>query len=56
MVQVIAEVVESAIEEYEEGMKACADAAKIWMQVRTSASSSLGPSLGHSNFKRKMKQ
>lgn len=32
--QVIAEVVEASIEEYEEGMRACFDAAKIWMQVR----------------------
>ncbi|XP_031399903.1 aldehyde dehydrogenase family 7 member B4 isoform X1 [Punica granatum] len=31
--QVIAEVVEASIEEYEEGMRACSDAAKIWMQV-----------------------
>ncbi|KAK4773987.1 hypothetical protein SAY87_029006 [Trapa incisa] len=31
--QVIAEVVEASIEEYEEGMQACFDAAKIWMQV-----------------------
>ncbi|KAI4381828.1 hypothetical protein MLD38_007865 [Melastoma candidum] len=31
--QVIAEVVEGSIEDYEEGMQACAEAAKIWMQV-----------------------
>lgn len=31
--EVIAEVVEASIEEYEEGMKACVDASKIWIQV-----------------------
>ncbi|XP_065866936.1 aldehyde dehydrogenase family 7 member B4 [Euphorbia lathyris] len=31
--QPIAEVVEGSIEDYEEGMKACSEAAKIWMQV-----------------------
>ncbi|EEF27914.1 aldehyde dehydrogenase, putative [Ricinus communis] len=31
--QVIAEVVEGNIEDYEEGMQACYDASKIWMQV-----------------------
>ncbi|KAH0453473.1 hypothetical protein IEQ34_017797 [Dendrobium chrysotoxum] len=30
---VIAEVVEASIDDYEEGMKACFDASKIWMQV-----------------------
>lgn len=39
--QVIAEVVEASIEEYEEGMQACFDAAKIWMQVRSSFTSSV---------------
>lgn len=29
----IAEVVEASIEDYEEGMQACAEATKIWMQV-----------------------
>ncbi|KAG6780565.1 hypothetical protein POTOM_013429 [Populus tomentosa] len=31
--QVIAEVVEGSIEDYEEGMRACSEAAKIWMQA-----------------------
>lgn len=31
--QTIAEVVEGSLEDYEEGMRACAEAAKIWMQV-----------------------
>ncbi|XP_010064024.2 aldehyde dehydrogenase family 7 member B4 [Eucalyptus grandis] len=31
--QVIAEVVEGSLEDYEEGVQACFDAAKIWMQV-----------------------
>ncbi|KAL9275631.1 Aldehyde dehydrogenase family 7 member B4-like protein [Drosera capensis] len=31
--QKIAEVVEGSLEDYEEGMRACAEAAKIWMQV-----------------------
>ncbi|WOL19842.1 aldehyde dehydrogenase family 7 member B4 [Canna indica] len=31
--QVIAEVIEASIEDYEEGMRACADAAKTWMQI-----------------------
>ncbi|XP_042398165.1 aldehyde dehydrogenase family 7 member A1-like [Zingiber officinale] len=31
--QVIAEVIEASIEDYEEGLRACADAAKIWMQI-----------------------
>uniref|UniRef100_A0A2K2BYX9 aldehyde dehydrogenase (NAD(+)) n=1 Tax=Populus trichocarpa TaxID=3694 RepID=A0A2K2BYX9_POPTR len=31
--QAIAEVVEGSVEDYEEGMRACSEAAKIWMQV-----------------------
>ncbi|KAL6655505.1 hypothetical protein ACP70R_006331 [Stipagrostis hirtigluma subsp. patula] len=31
--QVIAEVVEASVHDYEEGMRACSDAAKIWMAV-----------------------
>ncbi|KAK4837344.1 hypothetical protein QYF36_004719 [Acer negundo] len=31
--QTIAKVVEGSIEDYEEGMKACSEAAQIWMQV-----------------------
>ncbi|KAJ8491338.1 hypothetical protein OPV22_013059 [Ensete ventricosum] len=31
--QVIAEVMEASIQDYEEGLRACAEAAKIWMQV-----------------------
>ncbi|XP_068663687.1 aldehyde dehydrogenase family 7 member A1 [Aristolochia californica] len=31
--QIIAEVVEASIEDYEDGMRACNEAAKIWMQV-----------------------
>ncbi|KAF3324151.1 aldehyde dehydrogenase family 7 member A1 [Carex littledalei] len=31
--RVIAEVVEASIEDYEEGMQACAEATKIWMQI-----------------------
>ncbi|XP_043719410.1 aldehyde dehydrogenase family 7 member A1 [Telopea speciosissima] len=31
--QSIAEVVEASIQDYEEGMQACSEAAKIWMQV-----------------------
>uniref|UniRef100_A0A9I9DV77 aldehyde dehydrogenase (NAD(+)) n=1 Tax=Cucumis melo TaxID=3656 RepID=A0A9I9DV77_CUCME len=31
--QVIAEVVEASTQDYEEGMQACSEAAKIWMQV-----------------------
>ncbi|KAJ3705845.1 hypothetical protein LUZ61_009550 [Rhynchospora tenuis] len=31
--QVIAEVVEASLEDYEEGMKACAEATRIWMQI-----------------------
>lgn len=31
--QVIAEVVEASAQDYEEGMQACSEAAKIWMQV-----------------------
>uniref|UniRef100_A0A6N2K4U8 Aldehyde dehydrogenase family 7 member A1 n=1 Tax=Salix viminalis TaxID=40686 RepID=A0A6N2K4U8_SALVM len=31
--QAIAEVVEGSIEDYEEGMRACSEAAKTWMQV-----------------------
>ncbi|KAL7140398.1 hypothetical protein ABFS83_09G118100 [Erythranthe nasuta] len=31
--QPIAEVVEASIQDYEEGMQACAQAAKIWMQI-----------------------
>lgn len=31
--QTIAEVVEASVEDYEEGMQACFEAAKIWMQV-----------------------
>ncbi|KAJ6696114.1 ALPHA-AMINOADIPIC SEMIALDEHYDE DEHYDROGENASE [Salix koriyanagi] len=31
--QAIADVVEGSIEDYEEGMRACSEAAKIWMQV-----------------------
>ncbi|KAI3407294.1 Aldedh domain-containing protein [Psidium guajava] len=31
--QIIAEVVEGSLEDYEEGMQACFDAAKLWMQV-----------------------
>ncbi|KAG8380171.1 hypothetical protein BUALT_Bualt07G0165800 [Buddleja alternifolia] len=31
--QTIAEVVEASIEDYEQGMQACAQAAKLWMQV-----------------------
>lgn len=34
LTQAIAEVVEGSIEDYEEGMQACSDAANIWMQVR----------------------
>ncbi|KAG6524503.1 hypothetical protein ZIOFF_014415 [Zingiber officinale] len=30
---VIAEVMEASIEDYEEGLRACANAAKIWMQI-----------------------
>ncbi|XP_021903060.1 aldehyde dehydrogenase family 7 member B4, partial [Carica papaya] len=32
-IQKIAEVVEASIEDYEEGMKACSEAAKLWIQV-----------------------
>ncbi|KAG6792227.1 hypothetical protein POTOM_001370 [Populus tomentosa] len=31
--QAIAEVVEGSVEDYEEGMRACSEAAKIWMQA-----------------------
>ncbi|KAG0480509.1 hypothetical protein HPP92_011102 [Vanilla planifolia] len=31
--EVIAEVVEASIEDYEDGMKACVDASKLWMQL-----------------------
>ncbi|KAL8138612.1 hypothetical protein V2J09_004613 [Rumex salicifolius] len=31
--QVIADIVEGSIEDYEEGMRSCAEAAKVWMQV-----------------------
>ncbi|KAI5665388.1 hypothetical protein M9H77_15241 [Catharanthus roseus] len=31
--QTIAEVVEASVEDYEEGMQACFEAAKIWMQI-----------------------
>ncbi|KAI0495958.1 hypothetical protein KFK09_022265 [Dendrobium nobile] len=31
--EVIAEVVEASVDDYEEGMKACFDASKIWMQL-----------------------
>lgn len=33
LVQPIAEVVEGSLEDYEEGLKACEEASKIWMQV-----------------------
>lgn len=33
LIQKIAEVVEASIEDYEEGMKACSEAAKLWIQV-----------------------
>lgn len=33
LTQPIAEVVEGSLEDYEEGLKACADASKAWMQV-----------------------
>ena len=36
LIQTIAKVVEGSIEDYEEGMKACSEAAQIWMQVRCS--------------------
>lgn len=34
LMQKIAEVSEASIQDYEEGMQACSEAAKIWMQVR----------------------
>jgi aldehyde dehydrogenase family 7 protein A1 len=33
--QVIAEVVEASVDDYEKGMSACFDAAKAWMAVST---------------------
>lgn len=33
MMQPIGEVVEASLEDYEIGLKACEEAAKIWMQV-----------------------
>ncbi|KAG6501080.1 hypothetical protein ZIOFF_040948 [Zingiber officinale] len=33
ILKVIAEVIEASIDDYEEGLRACADAAKIWMQI-----------------------
>lgn len=33
LIQPIAEVVEGSLEDYEEGLKACAEASKMWMQV-----------------------
>ncbi|XVF11324.1 hypothetical protein REPUB_Repub08aG0017700 [Reevesia pubescens] len=36
--QNIAEVSEASIQDYKEGMQACSEAAKIWMQVRWTAS------------------
>lgn len=36
LTQIIAEVVEASIEDYEEGMQACNEAAKLWMQVYSS--------------------
>lgn len=38
IMQKIAEVKEASIEDYEEGMQACSEAAKIWMQVRWTVS------------------
>lgn len=32
--QPIAEVVEASVEDYEESISACVEAAKLWMQVR----------------------
>lgn len=34
LMQKIAEVREASIQDYEEGMQACNEAAKVWMQVR----------------------
>lgn len=33
LIQKIATVVEASLEDYEEGMKACSEASKIWMEV-----------------------
>lgn len=35
MIQTIANVTEASIDDYEEGMRACSEAAKIWMTVRS---------------------
>ncbi|RZC92576.1 hypothetical protein C5167_029354 [Papaver somniferum] len=40
--QVISEVAEASIEDYETGMQGCNEAAKIWMQVHGSTSSIYG--------------
>lgn len=32
--QPIAQVVEASLEDYEQGLKACEEAAKVWMQVK----------------------
>ncbi|KAG5523583.1 hypothetical protein RHGRI_035400 [Rhododendron griersonianum] len=44
--QAIAEVTEASTEDYEEGMKACFEAAKTWMQVSTSSNTIPAPKRG----------